>query len=175
MKTVKVIFENNDEIITGINGTDEEIKEYYKPGNIFNLGMGENDNLQKVKSIEFIKRGTIPNNLKPQTGDRIIIKGIQGAYNNLYLTGKKPVGIVDLLPWNKTIEYTQFYTGYIPFKDKYFSCSGSGQGIKTANLEYLGNYPAKFRKFKDGIFKAGNAEYYFENVNYWLCCYNDLL
>lgn len=52
MKTIKVIFENGDYLYTKINGTSEEIKDYYV-GNIFNIGVVE-DNLQKCISIEFI-------------------------------------------------------------------------------------------------------------------------
>ena len=52
MTTIKVIFENDDYLYTKINGTREEIEEYYI-GNIFNIGV-VNDNLQKCVSIEFI-------------------------------------------------------------------------------------------------------------------------
>jgi len=53
MKTVEVIFSNGDKITTGINGTDNEIRNYYKMGNSFNLGSVE-DNIQKVISLRFI-------------------------------------------------------------------------------------------------------------------------
>jgi len=54
MKTVKVFFTNGDTITTGINGTDQEIKDYYKTGRTFNIGSGEHDLLSKVKKLEFL-------------------------------------------------------------------------------------------------------------------------
>jgi hypothetical protein len=53
MKTVKVYFANGDHLITGINGTAEEI-EFYYVNNVFNIGTGGNDNMQKCTKIEFI-------------------------------------------------------------------------------------------------------------------------
>ena len=53
MKEVKVLFSNGDTITTRINGTKEEILQYYKVGKIFNLGC-ESDNLQRVVKVEFI-------------------------------------------------------------------------------------------------------------------------
>jgi len=54
MKTVKVTFENGNTITTGINGTDEEIREYYKVGKIFNLGV-DNDLMVKVSNLEIME------------------------------------------------------------------------------------------------------------------------
>jgi len=51
MKTVIVKFDNGDSITTSINGTDEEIKNYYKIGREFNLGCVE-DLMAKVISCE---------------------------------------------------------------------------------------------------------------------------
>lgn len=56
MKTVKVTFSNNDTITTGINGTDEEIRDYYAIGREFNLGNGEHDLMAKVVKVEFYKQ-----------------------------------------------------------------------------------------------------------------------
>ena len=53
MKTVKVTFDNGDSIITNINGTESEIRDYYI-GNIFNIGTYE-DCLVKAISVEFLK------------------------------------------------------------------------------------------------------------------------
>lgn len=53
MKTVKVIFENGNSITTRINGTVEEIKDYYAIGTPFNIGSVDDD-IQKVKSLEFL-------------------------------------------------------------------------------------------------------------------------
>lgn len=57
MKTVKVTFSNNDSIITDMNPrlTDQEIKDYYKIGRPFNIGSGENDNIQTVYKVEILK------------------------------------------------------------------------------------------------------------------------
>lgn len=54
MMTVKVTFENNDSIVTGINGTRESVSEYYKIGRVFNLGC-EDDLMTKVKKLEFLE------------------------------------------------------------------------------------------------------------------------
>lgn len=56
MKAVKVLFANGDSIITEINGTAEEIKDYYKIGRVFNLGDGcGGDLLSKVVGLIFIR------------------------------------------------------------------------------------------------------------------------
>lgn len=53
MKTAKVTYDNGDSIITNINGTEFEIKEYYID-NIFNIGTYE-DCLVKAISVEFLE------------------------------------------------------------------------------------------------------------------------
>lgn len=53
MKTVKVTFDNGDSIITNINGTESEIKEYYI-GSVFNIGTYE-DCLVKAVSVKFLE------------------------------------------------------------------------------------------------------------------------
>ena len=45
METAKVTFSNGDTITTGINGTDNEIREYYAIGREFNLGDGAGGDL----------------------------------------------------------------------------------------------------------------------------------
>ncbi len=55
MKTAMVRFDNGDLITTGINGTDEEIREYYSVGKVFNLGHPDEaieDLMAKVVSVE---------------------------------------------------------------------------------------------------------------------------
>ena len=53
MKTAIVKFDNENTITTGINGTDEEIREYYGIGKAFNLGDGNGGDLMaKVVSVE---------------------------------------------------------------------------------------------------------------------------
>lgn len=53
MITVKVKFDNNDSIITGINTDLEGAKSYYLE-RIFNLGSGENDLMAKAVLVEEI-------------------------------------------------------------------------------------------------------------------------
>lgn len=48
MKTAKVIYANGNVITTSINGTDDEIREYFAIGRKFNIGNGEQDDLQSV-------------------------------------------------------------------------------------------------------------------------------
>ena len=52
MKTVKVKYADGSEIITSINGTNEEIKDYFSIGREFNIGTVE-DNVQKVVGLQF--------------------------------------------------------------------------------------------------------------------------
>ena len=49
---VKVTYSNNDTITTAINGTIEEIENYYRIGSIFNIGTVA-DNLQSITKLEF--------------------------------------------------------------------------------------------------------------------------
>lgn len=53
MRTIKVTFDNGDSIITNINGTESEIKDYYI-GSAFNIGNYE-DCFVKAISVEFLK------------------------------------------------------------------------------------------------------------------------
>jgi DNA-directed RNA polymerase subunit RPC12/RpoP len=48
----KVTFTDGNTLVTGLNGTLEDAKEYYKKGSTFNLGNGEKDKLVKVKKVE---------------------------------------------------------------------------------------------------------------------------
>lgn len=52
MRTITVYYENGDKVTTRINGTEEEIKDYYL-GRYFNLG-AENDDMQKAVKVEFV-------------------------------------------------------------------------------------------------------------------------
>ena len=53
MKVVKVTFTDGDTITTSINGTNDEIKAYYRIGRQFNIGSVD-DNMQLVTALEFI-------------------------------------------------------------------------------------------------------------------------
>jgi len=57
LREVKVTYENGTIIETCMakNITDEEIKDYFKIGKVFNLGEGENDLLARVKEVQIIK------------------------------------------------------------------------------------------------------------------------
>lgn len=52
-RTVRVTFGNGDSITTGINGTKQEIIDYYI-GKWFNIGHGEDDNMQWAERVDFI-------------------------------------------------------------------------------------------------------------------------
>lgn len=54
METVKVIFNHDDDdyLITRINGSREEIEKYYM-GNVFNVGSAE-DVMKTCTKVEFI-------------------------------------------------------------------------------------------------------------------------
>lgn len=53
MKAVKVTFTDGDTITTSINGSDDEIRAYYRIGRQFNIG-SVNDNMQLVTALEFL-------------------------------------------------------------------------------------------------------------------------
>jgi hypothetical protein len=55
MNTAIVKFNNGDTITTNINGTESEIKAYYKIGRVFNLGDGNGGDLMaRVESVSVI-------------------------------------------------------------------------------------------------------------------------
>ena len=54
MITIKCEYTNSDTITTGFNGTYEDAEDYFL-GNVFNIGNGEEDNLQKCIKAEQIK------------------------------------------------------------------------------------------------------------------------
>ena len=53
MRKVKIIFNNNDSIITSMAKglSDKAIKDYYAIGKVFNIGSGENDCMVKVQEV----------------------------------------------------------------------------------------------------------------------------
>jgi hypothetical protein len=54
MNAVKVTYDNGDEVVTDINGSDEEVLNYFKVGKTFNIGR-ENDLMAKVVKAEIVK------------------------------------------------------------------------------------------------------------------------
>ena len=58
---VKVTFDDGNTVITGINGTEDEVRDYYALGKIFNIagpdltGDGPSDNMVKVTDLEFLE------------------------------------------------------------------------------------------------------------------------
>lgn len=54
MRTITVTFDNGDSITTDINGTDQEINDYYI-GQTFNLGQGCDDLLTTALTVEFLE------------------------------------------------------------------------------------------------------------------------
>lgn len=57
MRTVKVTFTDGNTIVTSINGTEQEIRDYYTK-NSFNFGDNEEhpaDNMQRGVTVEFLE------------------------------------------------------------------------------------------------------------------------
>ena len=75
---VNVTYENGEVVPTEVNAdmTEDEIREYFKPGKEFNIGTGNKDNFQKVKSIEILKPGE-------ETEDDEVEAGKSGAPNKV--------------------------------------------------------------------------------------------
>ena len=59
MRAVTVLFKQNNVLTTSINGSDDEVREYYKVGKEFNLGTGADgepeDNMQPVVAVYFAR------------------------------------------------------------------------------------------------------------------------
>jgi hypothetical protein len=58
MKAIRVTFSDGNTIETSINGTDEEIRQYYL-GNLFNFGDTDEhpaDNMQAAVDVTFLDR-----------------------------------------------------------------------------------------------------------------------
>jgi hypothetical protein len=53
MRLVRITFADGNTITTRINGTEQEIRDYYKIGSKFNLGT-VGDDLQSVVDVEFV-------------------------------------------------------------------------------------------------------------------------
>ena len=119
--------------------------------------------------------------MKPQPGDRIIIKNIPHDYEYRRLYGIQKdgngQGTIPTDRFNVIAEkgIVPFLTGYTPYKDKEFlDVSGCGYSVDLKKLRFTETAPARFWKFKDGIVKAHNAEYYTELVNWFECEFSDL-
>lgn len=63
MKNVKVKYANGDVVYTSINGTREEILEYFKVGKTFNIGSSGHDDIQAIVSCEILDATDV----EPQT------------------------------------------------------------------------------------------------------------
>jgi len=111
----------------------------------------------------------------PQQGDRIIIKNIPTEYpfKDLYQGGGTINNSFNGTAINDNGN-VGFLTGYTPYKDKEFSCSGCGYSIPADKLKYVETKPGTFWKFKNGFKMAGNSEYYQENVNYFEADFKDI-
>jgi len=57
LRAVRVTFNNGDSLTTSMAArlTDAEIRAYYKKGRVFNLGVGREDCLTRVESVEILK------------------------------------------------------------------------------------------------------------------------
>ena len=54
MREVRITYSNGVVIETNINGTNKEIKDYYKIGQVVNIGNGEKDRLTRIKKVEIL-------------------------------------------------------------------------------------------------------------------------
>lgn len=53
MRPIKITYENGEVKYTQINGSKQEVINYYV-GRVFNVGFGEHDNLLKCIKVEFL-------------------------------------------------------------------------------------------------------------------------
>ncbi len=72
MRTAIVTYDNGHVDTVNINGTDEEIREYFKIGRYFNLGNGELDLMAKVYDVEIIQESRGMENMTKEEGRQII-------------------------------------------------------------------------------------------------------
>ena len=114
--------------------------------------------------------------MKPLQGDRIKVLNIPEGYPwaDLY-----EGGVIDTDLDGNVIHQNGlvgFFTGanHYPYKDKTVSISGCGNCVHVSKLRYIETAPGTFWKFKDGVMKAHNAEYYEEPVNYFECEFTDI-
>ncbi len=56
LRSVRVTYENGDVMATSMAAglTDAEMLDYYKPGSVFNVGRGPDDNMQTVAKVEIL-------------------------------------------------------------------------------------------------------------------------
>lgn len=128
-----------------------------------------------------------------KTGDRVIIKNMP---DNRFADLSRLISIHELEqhPELKDYEFvnefgfvidgyedfrtdktlTGGFSGYVPYKDDIFSCSGSGQSCKKEDLIFLKTAAAPFWKFKDGVKRAFNGIIYFEEMDYYTINYEQL-
>ena len=60
MRSVKVHFADGSSLTTSMSAdlSDEQVKQYYKVGALFNIGSGAKDRMVKIKKIDLLyKRG----------------------------------------------------------------------------------------------------------------------
>ena len=76
LRSVTVKYENGDEVNTSMAAhlTDDEIRDYYKIGKTFNVGLGPEDNLTKVKEV--IINESTNENLEGGLADNLTIHDI---------------------------------------------------------------------------------------------------
>lgn len=113
--------------------------------------------------------------MKPNQCDRIIIRNVPDNYP--YKNHFQGLGVVDVGFNGRAISDNGnvcFFTGYVPYKDHDFSCSGFGHSVKFSNMKFVETKPAPYWKFIDGIKKAHNAETYYVPSNYYEVDFNDI-
>jgi hypothetical protein len=114
--------------------------------------------------------------MQPSQGDRVKVLNIPEGYPwaDLYENG-----VIDTDLDGNVIHkngLVGFFTGanHFPYKDRTISISGCGNCVHISRLKYTETKPGTFWKFKDGIPKAGGAEYYEEQVNWFECEFSDV-
>lgn len=110
-KKVKVTYSNGDETTTSVNPSvsDEDIRNYFKVGSQVNVGLGPDDNMKTIESVEIT--GSDIGNAK-----YTYFKGIDAKYKNQFEVNKAIEEMVDTItPENMSPEeraFLLYYSGY---------------------------------------------------------------
>lgn len=109
-KKVKVTYSNGDETTTSVNPSvsDEDIKKYFEVGKKVNVGIGPEDNMQTITSVQIVGSA-------PETKYKYF-KGIDAKYKNQFEVNKAIEEMVDnISPENMSPEeraFLLYYSGY---------------------------------------------------------------
>ena len=109
-KKVKVTYSNGDETTTSVNPSvsEEDIKKYFEVGKKVNVGIGPEDNMQTITSVEILGSA-------PETKYKYF-NGIDAKYKNQFDVNKAIEEMVDnIAPENMSPEeraFLLYYSGY---------------------------------------------------------------